>query len=89
MNKTEFVAAIAEKTGVAKKDVDAVVGSLTDVIAEATSKGDSVQLIGFGTFALKERAARDGRNPQTGETIKIAASRSVGFKPGKKLKDAL
>lgn len=89
MNKTEFVAAIADKTGVAKKDVEAVVGSLTDVVAEATSKGDAIQLIGFGTFNLKERAERQGRNPKTGEAITIPASRSVGFKPGKKLKEAV
>lgn len=89
MNKTEFVAEIAEKTGVAKKDVEAVVGSLTDVVAGAASKGDSIQLIGFGTFSLKERAERKGRNPKTGEEITIPASRSVGFKPGKKLKEAV
>ena len=89
MNKTGFVASIVEKTGVSKKDVEAVVDSLTEVVGEATTTGDSVQLVGFGTFSLKERAAREGRNPKTGEKIDIAASRSVGFKPGKKLKESV
>lgn len=89
MNKTELVSALAEKTGVAKKDVEAVVGNLSDVVAGAVAKGDSVQLIGFGTFALSERAERKGRNPKTGEEITIPASRSVRFKAGKKLKEAV
>lgn len=89
MNKTELVSAIADKTGVSKKDVEAAVNGLTEVVGEAVAKGDSVQLVGFGTFSLKERAARKGRNPQTGAEIDIPASRSVGFKVGKKLKDSL
>lgn len=89
MNKTELVSAIAEKTGLSKKEAEASVNALTEVVGEAVAKGDSVQLVGFGTFSLKERAARKGRNPQTGAEIDIPASRSVGFKVGKKLKDSL
>lgn len=89
MNKTELVAAVAEKADVSKKDAEAVINGFTEVVAETVASGDAVQMIGFGTFSLKERAARKGRNPQTGKEIDIAASRSVGFKVGKKLKDAL
>ena len=89
MNKTQFIDAIAAKADIKKKDAEAAVNALTDVIAEALKAGDKVQLVGFGTFEVKERAARDGRNPKTGETIKIEASKSPAFSAGKGLKDAV
>ena len=73
MNKTELVAAIAEKAGTSKKDAEKVVNATFDVISEAMAKGDKISLVGFGTFEVRERAAREGKNPQTGATIKIAA----------------
>ncbi len=89
MNKTELIAAVAEKTGLSKKDADAAVAAVIDSIKESLTKGDKVQLIGFGTFEVRERAARTGLNPQTKETIQIAASKSPVFKAGKAFKDAL
>lgn len=87
MNKTELVAAIAEKTGVSKANTEAVVKAFTDVVAEQLKAGDKIQLVGFGTFEVSERAAREGRNPLTGEAMKIAASKAPKFKAGKALKD--
>ena len=89
MNKNEFVAAIAEKSGLTKKDAEAALNAYTEVVTDALKSGDSVQLIGFGTFEVRERAARQGRNPLTGETIEIAAAKAPAFKPGKALKDAI
>ena len=87
MNKTELVAAMAEKTGLSKKDAEEALKAFTDVVAEELKKGEKVQLVGFGTFEVSERAAREGRNPQTGATMKIAASKAPKFKAGKALKD--
>ena len=89
MNKNEFVAAIAEKSGLTKKDAEAALNAYTAVVTDALKAGDSVQLIGFGTFEVRERAARTGRNPHTGENIEIAAAKVPAFKPGKALKDAI
>ena len=89
MNKNEFVAAIAEKSGLTKKDAEAALNAYTAVVTDALKAGDSVQLIGFGTFEVRERAARQGRNPLTGATIEIAAAKVPAFKPGKALKDAI
>ena len=87
MNKTELVAAMAEKAGLSKKDAEAALKAFTDVVAEQLKKGDKIQLVGFGTFEVAERAAREGRNPQTGEVMPIAASKAPKFKAGKALKD--
>ncbi|MDO4555927.1 MAG: HU family DNA-binding protein [Lachnospiraceae bacterium] len=87
MNKTELVAAIAEKTELSKKEAEKALKAFTDVIAEELAKGEKIQLVGFGTFEVSERAAREGRNPMTGETIQIAASKTPKFKAGKALKD--
>ena len=89
MNRMELVAAIAEKTELSKKDAEKALKAFTDVVAEELKKGEKIQLVGFGTFEVSERAAREGRNPQTGEAMKIAASKSPNFKAGKALKDAL
>ena len=89
MNKTELVAAIANKAGISKKDAEASVKAFTDVVAEELKKGEKIQLVGFGTFEVSERAARTGRNPQTGAEMKIAASKAPKFKAGKALKDAI
>ena len=89
MNKTELVAAVAEQAGLSRKDAEAAVKAFTDVVADALKNGDKIQLVGFGTFEVSERAAREGRNPQTGETMQIAASKSPKFKAGKALKDAI
>ena len=89
MNKTELVAAMAEKTGLSKKDAEAALKAFTDIVAEELKKGEKIQLVGFGTFEVSERAARTGRNPQTGEEMTIAASKSPKFKAGKALKDSL
>ena len=89
MNKTELVAAMAEQAGVSKKDAGKTLKAFTDVVAEELKKGGKVQLVGFGTFEVSERAARDGRNPQTGKVMKIAASKAPKFKAGKALKDEL
>lgn len=90
MTKAEMIAAIAEKAGVTKTQAEDVLNAVTNaVIPQALAAGESIQLIGFGTFEVRERAARTGRNPKTGETIQIPASKTVGFKAGKKLKDAV
>ena len=89
MNKTELVAAVAEQAGLSKKDAEAAVKAFTDVVAEALKAGDKIQLVGFGTFEVSERAAREGRNPRTGETMTIEASKTPKFKAGKALKEAL
>ena len=87
MNRTELVAAMAEKTQLSKKDADLALKAFIDVVSEEMQRGEKVQLVGFGTFEVSERAAREGRNPQTGETMTIAASKSPKFKAGKALKD--
>ena len=87
MNKTELVAAVAEQAGLSKKDAEAAVKAFTDVVAEALKAGDKIQLVGFGNFEVSERAAREGRNPRTGETMTIEASKTPKFKAGKALKD--
>jgi len=87
MNKTELVAAMADKADISKKDAEAALKAFTDVVAEALKDDDKVQLVGFGTFEVSKRAARTGRNPQTGEEMKIAASKAPKFKAGKALKD--
>ena len=87
MNKTELIQAAAEASGVSKKDTAAVVEAVFTNIAEAMAKGDKVQLIGFGTFEVRDRAAREGKNPRTGEIVKIDACRVPAFKAGKALKD--
>ena len=89
MNKAELVAAMAEKANVSKKDAESVLKAFTDVVAEELKKGEKIQLVGFGTFEVSERAARTGRNPQTGAEMKIAASKAPKFKAGKALKDAI
>ncbi len=89
MNKVELSAAIASETGLSKKDSEAVVKAFVDVVTEELKKGGKVQLVGFGTFEVSERAAREGRNPQTGKTMKIKASKTPKFKAGKALKDAV
>ena len=89
MNKTELIAAVAEKAEISKKDVEAVLKSFTDVVASELKKGGKIQLVGFGTFEVSERAAREGRNPQTGKTMKIEACKAPKFKAGKALKDAI
>ena len=89
MNKTELVAAMAEASGVSKKDAEAVLKAFTDVVSAELKKGGKVQLVGFGTFEVSERAAREGRNPLTGKSMKIAASKAPKFKAGKALKDMI
>ena len=89
MNKTELVAAIAEKAGLSKKDAEGAVKAFTDTVAEQLKAGEKIQLVGFGTFEVAERAARTGKNPQTGEAIKIPASKAPKFKAGKALKELL
>jgi DNA-binding protein HU-beta len=89
MNKTELVAAIAKKTELSKKDAEKALKAFTDVVAEELKKGEKIQLVGFGTFEVSERAARTGRNPQTGAEMTIAASKAPKFKAGKALKDSL
>lgn len=87
MNKTELIAAVAEKTGLAKKDAEQVLTCTFDTIAASMAEGEKVQLVGFGSFEVKDREARMGRNPKTKEPIEIAASRVPVFKAGKALKD--
>lgn len=89
MNRVELVAEVAKKADLSKKDAEAAVKSVFDAIADALADGDKVQLIGFGTFDVAERAAREGRNPRTGETMKIEASKAPRFKAGKALKDRI
>lgn len=86
MNKTELVAAMADKAGLTKKDADAALKAFTEVIEETLKAGDSIQLVGFGTFEVAERAERTGRNPQTGAEMVIPASKAPKFKAGKLLK---
>jgi len=87
MNKTDLVNVVANATEMTKKDVDAVISATVKAITDALKAGDKVQLIGFGTFEVKAAAAREGRNPKTGETIKIAASKKPAFSASKALKD--
>ena len=87
MNKTELIAAVAEQAELSKKDAEKALKAFTDVIAAELVKGEKVQLVGFGTFEVSERGAREGRNPLTGEKITIAASKNPKFKAGKALKD--
>ena len=89
MNKTELVAAIADRAELSKKDAEAALKAFTDVVAEELKKGEKIQLVGFGTFEVSERAARTGRNPQTGAEMTIAASKAPKFKAGKALKDSI
>ncbi|MBR3517901.1 MAG: HU family DNA-binding protein [Lachnospiraceae bacterium] len=89
MNRVELIDAIIKDTGVEKKAVDAVLRSFIDNTEKAVKKGDTVTIVGFGTFSLKKRAARKGRNPQTGETVKIAAKKVPAFKAGKAFKDVV
>ncbi|MBQ7128885.1 MAG: HU family DNA-binding protein [Clostridia bacterium] len=89
MNKTELVASVAEKAGISKKDADAAVAAFVDTVVEAMKADDKISLVGFGTFSVKERAARTGINPLTKEKIEIAASKVPSFKAGKAFKDAL
>lgn len=89
LSKTELVNAVAEKTGLSKKDASSAVEATFSSVSEALAKGEKVSLIGFGNFEVRERAARKGRNPQTGAEIEIAASKTPAFKAGKALKDAV
>lgn len=89
MNRTELVAAIAEQTELSRKDAEKALKAFTDVVAAELKKGEKIQLVGFGTFEVSERAARTGRNPQTGASMEIKASKTPKFKAGKALKDAV
>ncbi len=89
MNKAELVAAIAAKTELSKKDSEKALKAFIEVVSEELKKGEKVQLVGFGTFEVAKRAAREGRNPQTGKAMKIAASKAPKFKAGKALKDEI
>lgn len=89
MNKAELISAVAEKSGLTKKDATAVLTAIIDTVETSLKNGDSVQIMGFGTFEVRDRAARKGRSPQTGEEIEIKASKTPAFKPGKQLKDAV
>lgn len=89
MNKTELIEAVAGQTGLKKKDAEAAVVAFVNAVETALANGEKVQLVGFGTFETKERSAREGRNPKTGETIKIAASKCPAFSAGKGLKDSV
>ena len=89
MNKTELINQVAERSGVTKKDAEKVVSATIDAITAAMAAGDKIQLTGFGSFEVKDRAARVGRNPRTGETTEIPAARIPTFKAGKALKDAV
>ena len=89
MNTNELIAAAAESSGLTKKDTEAALKAIVDVITDSLKKGDKVQIVGFGTFEVSERAAREGRHPHTGEAMQIAASKAPKFKAGKALKDAV
>ncbi|QBY45813.1 HU family DNA-binding protein (plasmid) [Arsenophonus nasoniae] len=89
MNKTELISKVAEKSGLSKKDSEKAVNAFIETVTEALKAGNDVQLIGFGSFQVKPRAARDGRNPKTGETLKIAAANVPSFKAGQRLKEAV
>lgn len=89
MNKTELIAAVTARTGLPKKDAEKALQAFTEIITEELKNDGKVQLVGFGTFEVSQRSAREGRNPQTGETMSIPASRAPKFKAGKALKDAV
>ena len=89
MNKTELIAAVADSAELSKKDAEKALKAFVDVVTGELKKGEKVQLVGFGTFEVSERAAREGRNPQTGKTMKIDACKAPKFKAGKALKDAV
>lgn len=89
MNKSEFVAAVAEKAAISKKDAEKAVAAFIDTVTEELKNGNKIQMVGFGTFEVKDRPARTGRNPQTKETIEIPASKAPVFKAGKGFKDAI
>ena len=89
MNKTELIGEVAGKAGITKKDAEKVINAFFTTVEEGLKTGDKIQLIGFGTFEVRDRQARKGRNPQTGTEIDIPAARVPAFKPGKALKDAL
>lgn len=89
MNKTELISEVSARSGMTKKDIEKVVNAFFTTVEDVLKTGDKVQLIGFGTFEVRERQARKGRNPQTGEEIDIPASKVPAFKPGKSLKDAV
>ena len=89
MNKTELITAMAEASGLTKKDCDTALNAFVDTLQTALKSGDKVQLLGFGTFEVKERAARTGRNPRTKETVEIPASKAPVFKAGQAFKDAI
>ena len=89
MNKNELIASVAEKAEISNKDADAAVKAVTEVITEALAQGDKISLVGFGTFSVRERAARSGINPLTKEKMEIAAAKVPAFKAGKALKDAI
>jgi DNA-binding protein HU-beta len=89
MNKSELIAAVADKSELSKADAGKAVDAFVEVITKALKKNDKISLVGFGTFAIRKRAARTGRNPKTGATLKIAASKNPSFKAGKALKDAV
>ena len=89
MNKAEFTSAVADDAEMSKADAGRAVDAMIEVIKKALKKGETITLVGFGTFSVRKRAARQGRNPQTGDTIKIKASKNPAFKAGKALKDAV
>ena len=89
MNKAELIAAMAEKAELSKKDSEKALKAFIDVVTDELVKGEKIQLVGFGTFEVSERPAREGRNPQTGETMEIKASKTPKFKAGKALKDII
>ena len=89
MNKTELIAAVAEQAELSKKDSEKALKAFVDVVTDELVKGEKIQLVGFGTFEVSERPEREGRNPRTGETMKIAASKAPKFKAGKALKDMI
>ena len=89
MNKTELIEAIAKESNLSKKDAEAALSAYTTVVTKALKKGDKVTLVGFGTYEVRNRAARNGKNPQTGEAVTIKAAKVPAFKPGKGLKDAV
>lgn len=89
MNKVQLINAVSKGTGLKKKDAEAAVSSVFNIIEESLSKGEKVQIVGFGTFKIKVKEERDGRNPKTGEKIRIAASKSPVFVPGKSLKESI
>ena len=89
MNKTELIAAVADNAELSKKDAEKALKAFVDVVTSELKRGEKVQLVGFGTFEVSERSAREGRNPQTGKTMKIEACKAPKFKAGKALKDAV